>query len=135
MAIQIKSSDQTMMSDINVTPLVDVMLVLLIVFIVTTPLMLQDVPVRLPHTSANLPSSRVSSVRLSVDGSGNIHLDAQAVGPEQLQAKLRALRERNPELNVRLMADERVSYGRVAKVMGVVQQAGIAKLSVVTVRG
>ena len=132
MAIQIKSSEQAMMSDINVTPLVDVMLVLLIVFIVTAPLLMQAVPVKLPQTAASAPLTPAKQVQLSIDSAGKIYLDTQAVEPEQLSARLQALRKRDPELNVQLMADERIPYGQVAKVMGMVQQAGIAKLSFVT---
>ena len=132
MAIQIKSSEQAMMSDINVTPLVDVMLVLLIVFIVTAPLLMQAVPVKLPQTAASAPLTPAKQVQLSIDSAGKIYLDTQAVEPEQLSARLQALRKRDPELNVQLMADERIPYGQVAKVMGIVQQAGIAKLSFVT---
>jgi len=134
MAIQIKSSEQTMMSDINVTPLVDVMLVLLIVFMVTAPLLMQAVPVTLPRTSANAPLTPAKLVQLSIDSAGKVYLDTQAVAPEQLKARLQELRQRDPELNVQLMADERIPYGQVAKVMGIAQQAGIAKLSFVTVR-
>lgn len=132
MAIQIKSSEQAMMSDINVTPLVDVMLVLLIVFIVTAPLLMQAVPVKLPQSSASAPVTPAKKVQLSIDSAGQIYLDSQAVEREQLKSRLQALRSRDPELNVQLMADERIPYGQVAKLMGVVQQAGIAKLSFVT---
>ena len=132
MAIQIKASEQAMMSDINVTPLVDVMLVLLIVFIVTAPLLMQAVPVKLPQTTASAPLTPAKQVQLSIDSAGKIYLDTQPVEPEQLRDRLQALRKRDPELNVQLMADERIPYGQVAKVMGIVQQAGIAKLSFVT---
>ncbi len=134
MAIQIKSSEQTMMSEINVTPLVDVMLVLLIVFMVTAPLLMQAVPVKLPQTSANAPLTPAKMVQLSIDSAGKVYLDTQVVDPEQLKTRLRELRQRDPELNVQLMADETIPYGQVAKLMGIAQQAGIAKLSFVTVR-
>lgn len=133
MAIQIKSSEQAMMSEINVTPLVDVMLVLLIVFMVTAPLLIQAVPVTLPQTSASVPLPPARQIQLSIDSSGKIYLDTGVVEREQLKARLQALRNRDPELNVQLMADERIPYGQVAKVMGIVQQAGITKLSFVTV--
>ncbi len=134
MAIQIKSSEQSMMSEINVTPLVDVMLVLLIVFMVTAPILMQAIPVKLPQTTATAPSTPAKLVQLSIDSAGKIYLDTQSVAPEQLKVRLQELRNRDPELNVQLMADERIPYGQVAKVMGIVQQAGIAKLSFVTVR-
>ena len=132
MAIQIKSSEQAMMSDINVTPLVDVMLVLLIVFMVTAPLLMQAVPVKLPQTSSSVPLTPAKQIQLSMDSTGKIYLDTGVVEREQLKARLQALRKRDPDLSVQLMADERLPYGQVAKVMGMVQQAGIAKLSFVT---
>ncbi len=134
MAIQIKSSEQTMMSEINVTPLVDVMLVLLIVFMVTAPLLMQAVPVKLPQTTATAPLTPAKLVQLSIDSAGKVYLDTQAVEPEQLKNRLQALRQRDPEVNLQLMADESIPYGQVAKIMGIAQQAGIAKLSFVTVR-
>lgn len=134
MSIQIKSSEQAMMSDINVTPLVDVMLVLLIIFIVTAPLLTQAVSVKLPQTSANVPITPAKQVQLSIDSTGTIYLDTQTVELGSLKIRLEVLRQGDPELNVQLMADESIPYGKVAKVMGVVQQAGIAKLSFVTVR-
>ncbi len=133
MAVQIKSSEQTMMADINVTPLVDVMLVLLIVFIVTAPLLMQAVPIKLPKTAAHAPPNPAKPVQVSVDSGGVIYLDARRIEREQLKATLQTLRGANPELNVQLAADEQVPYGDVAKVMGIVQQAGIAKLSFITV--
>ena len=70
---------------------------------------------------------------MSIDSSGKIYLDTGVVEREQLKARLQALHKLDPELNVQLMADERIPYGQVAKVMGIVQQAGITKLSFVTV--
>lgn len=72
MTIQIKSSEHTMMSDINVTPLVDVMLVLLIVFIVTAPLLIQAVPVNLPKTAASAAAQPAKKIQFSIDSGGNI---------------------------------------------------------------
>ncbi len=118
----------------NGSPLVDVMLVLLIVLMVTAPILMQAVPVNLPKTSANAPSTPAKMVQLSIDSSGKVYLDTQVVVPEQLKSRLQALRNRDPELNVQLMANEIIPYGQVAKFMGIVQQAGIAKLSFVTVR-
>ena len=123
----------TPISEINVTPLVDVMLVLLIVFMVTAPLLIQAVPVTLPQTSASVPPAPSKQIQLSIDSAGKIYLDTGVVEREQLKARLQALRKLEPELNVQLMADERIPYGQVAKVMGIVQQAGITKLSFVTV--
>ena len=118
MAIQIKSSEQAMMSEINVTPLVDVMLVLLIVFMVTAPLLIQAVPVTLPQTSASVPPAPAKQIQLSIDSSGKIYLDTGVVEREQLKARLQALRKLDPELNVQLMADERIPYVHFQRLHG-----------------
>lgn len=122
-----------MMADINVTPLVDVMLVLLIVFIVTAPLLIQAVPVKLPKTAASAAAQPTKRIQLSIDSGGNIYLDSTRVDSVTLKHDLAARAKVNPELNVELKADERVAYGVVARTMGIVQQAGISKLSFITV--
>lgn len=133
MTIQIKTSDHAMMSDINVTPLVDVMLVLLIVFIVTAPLMIQAVPVKLPKTAATAAAQPTQRIQLSIDSGGRLYVDDAPVDAAALKQDLAARTKLNPELNVELRADERVAYGVVARAMGIVQQAGISKLSFITV--
>jgi biopolymer transport protein ExbD len=126
-----QNSDHTAMSEINVTPLVDVMLVLLIVFMVTAPLLMQAVPVELPKTA---PATRVSAARnisLSINRHGEIFLDRSPVPLESLEAQLG--RTHTPgEINLLVQADAKVDFGRVAEVMAAVQRAGISRLSVVT---
>jgi biopolymer transport protein TolR len=126
-------SEQSAMSEINVTPLVDVMLVLLIVFIVTAPLLMQAVQVKLPKTAAVNPVKNARTVQLSVNAEGSVFIDQRLVHFDILEVELKKLLVQNPELSVQLHADERVRYGRIAQVMAAVQRAGIVKLGFVTV--
>lgn len=131
MAIKTNSTDQSMMAEINVTPLVDVMLVLLIIFIVTAPLLMQGIPLNLPTASAptlNPPKQ----IQVSIDNNQQLYLNNASLGRAQLKARLQALHNNSPELTVQLRVDERVQYGEVAKTMATIQQAGISKLVFVT---
>jgi biopolymer transport protein ExbD len=126
-------SEQAAMSEINVTPLVDVMLVLLIVFIVTAPLLMQAVQVKLPKTEAVNPVTQARTVQLSVNAEGSVFVDQRAIHLDVLEKELKTLLAQSPELSVQLHADEAVRYGRVAQVMAATQRAGIVKLGFVTV--
>ncbi len=132
MALQTNSSHD-MMSEINVTPLVDVMLVLLVVFIVTAPLLMQAVPLALPKTAQTSPVQKTENLSLSVNREGNVFLDTRAIAVADLETALAARLRAQPEINVLIQADEAVYFGRVAELMAIVQRAGIARLSVVTV--
>ncbi|OJZ18123.1 MAG: biopolymer transporter ExbD [Thiobacillus sp. 65-29] len=133
MALHI-TSKQSAMSEINVTPLVDVMLVLLIVFIVTAPLLMQAVPVDLPKTAQVAPLKKSRTVQLSVDAQGAVYIDQRAIHFDALENELATLRETGDDLSVQLHADANVRYGRVAQVMAAANRAGIAKLGFVTVQ-
>jgi biopolymer transport protein ExbD len=133
MALHI-ASKQSAMSEINVTPLVDVMLVLLIVFIVTAPLLMQAVPVDLPKTAQVAPLKKTHTVQLSVDAQGTVHIDQRAIHFDALESEMKALVGGGAEISVQLHADENVRYGRVAQVMAAVNRAGITKLGFVTVQ-
>ncbi len=126
-------TEQAAMSEINVTPLVDVMLVLLIVFIVTAPLLMQAVQVKLPTTAKLEPPKDARTVQLSVNAEGTVYIDQRVIHFDILEDELKKLLAQNPELNVQIHADESVRYGRVAQVMAAVQRAGISKLGFVTV--
>lgn len=131
MAILSGNNDNAMMSEINVTPLVDVMLVLLTVFIVTAPLLMNAVPVKLPKASASPAVSQLKTARISITQSGDLYYDASQLTQTQLEAKL--LKEgQNKELSLEIHADEKVEYGRVAQVMAAIQRAGISRFSFVT---
>lgn len=127
-----QSSGQEAMSEINVTPLVDVMLVLLVVFIVTAPLLTQSVQVKLPKTVTTSPAPQDHLATVSINGAGEFFLNSEKVTIEALGQKLAELLARNRELRVQLNADTGVNYGKVAQAMAVVQRAGIASLSFLT---
>jgi biopolymer transport protein ExbD len=122
-------SNQEAMSEINVTPLVDVMLVLLVIFIVTAPLLTQSVKVNLPKTVATSPSPQDHLTTISIDAVGEVYLNKEKQALDSLGPKLAELLARDPELTVQFNADDKVNYGRVAETMAIVQKAGIGKLS------
>jgi biopolymer transport protein ExbD len=126
------SSNREAMSEINVTPLVDVMLVLLVVFIVTAPLLTQAVKVDLPKTAKTDPAPDKHLATVSIDAQGRISLDEQAQPLEALEAELKKRQSADPELTVQFQADQAVPYGRVAEAMAVAHKAGIGKLAFMT---
>jgi biopolymer transport protein TolR len=120
------------LADINVTPLVDVMLVLLIVFMVTAPLLTTGVTVDLPQArTAPLPGQD-EPVVLTIKADGSLWLQESAITLQELGPRLVAVRERNPELRVFVRGDKAVDYGRVMAVVGTLNQAGIAKVALLT---
>lgn len=136
-----RTPGQTPMSDINVTPLVDVMMVLLVIFIITAPLMVSSLKLDLPKTEgAQASSAPLRFVKLSIDAQGAVFLDDKAITLNDLQRSLnaqaaQALAMDHGELpEVQLRADARVPYGRVVEVMGLAQQAGMNRIGFVTER-
>ncbi|NOT84464.1 MAG: biopolymer transporter ExbD [Methylococcaceae bacterium] len=135
MSLQMPNDDEGgEMSDINVTPLVDVMLVLLVVFIVTAPLLTQVVRVKLPKTEETEPAPDKHVTILSVTALGEAQLDDKPVPLAALEDELKTLQEHDPELNVQLQADKAAVFESVAKVMASAQRSGVGKLSFVTVQ-
>lgn len=132
MAFKTDSGDRDAMSEINVTPLVDVMLVLLVVFIVTAPLLNQAVKVNLPKTEKTEAASDQHLAALSIDAQGQISLDQQPQPLEALGTTLSTRLQADPELRVQIQADQDVRYGKVAEAMAVVHKAGIVKLEFMT---
>ncbi len=132
MAIHASGETDEVVSDINVTPLVDVMLVLLVVFIVTAPLLTNAVKINLPQTNANAPLEMAKAVTISVDAAGQVYVDRAEVGLGGLSDELKSRRAGHPDLAVHLSADGAANYGLVAKVMSEVDRAGVTKLSVLT---
>ncbi len=120
------------MSEINVTPLVDVMLVLLVVFIVTAPLLTQAIHVNLPKTAETAPPEEKEAVYISVDATGKIFMDKAEIAIEAFENELITRKAADPEIALNLNADDAVQYGTVAKVMASIERSGITKLAVLT---
>ncbi|MDD3883316.1 MAG: biopolymer transporter ExbD [Gallionella sp.] len=120
------------MSEINVTPLVDVMLVLLVVFIITAPLLSpQSLKISLPKTDAVQQIDKLQKVSLEVDAKGNIALDQAHISDEVL-AEILQQRAADPQFQLQIEADQEVAYGRVAELMALAQRSGVTKLTFVT---
>ncbi|WP_421849452.1 ExbD/TolR family protein [Novosphingobium sp.] len=123
------------MSEINVTPLVDVMLVLLIIFMVTAPMLTAGVPIDLPDSRAEALKTEQKTITVSMDGEGRIFLDDQELAPGELSDRLAGLATAGPGGKpplVTLRADRRLDYGRVVGVMGALNAAGFKSISLVT---
>lgn len=120
------------MSEINVTPFVDVMLVLLIIFMVTAPMMVQGIDVSLPETNAGPMPTDDKPLVVSIDAKGQVFIDSHAVEFDFLKQKLGDLLLDKTDKTVYLKADKNVPYGNVVKVMGEIKRAGIVKLGMVT---
>ncbi|MCX7094603.1 MAG: biopolymer transporter ExbD [Methylobacter sp.] len=127
--------DDDVMGEINVTPLVDVMLVLLVVFIVTAPLLTQAVHVNLPKTAETAPPEEKEAVYISVDAKGKVFIDKTEIALDAFENELLTRKAADPEIALNLNADDAVQYGTVAKVMSSIERSGITKLSVLTVPG
>ncbi|KTC14219.1 MULTISPECIES: ExbD/TolR family protein [Pseudomonas syringae group] len=133
MAFSTQDSDEVL-SEINVTPLVDVMLVLLVVFIVTAPLLTNSIPINLPKTESVAPVEQKDPLVVSIDGQGKLFINKDEIQPDLLETNLKAAREKAPDVRVQLQADDGVNYGEVARAMASIERAGITKLSVITAR-
>ena len=132
MAFSSSNDDDGVLSEINITPLVDVMLVLLVAFIVTAPLLNNAVHVNLPKTAATQPPDQQKPTTVSVDAQGKVYVDKQEFAISALEGELKSRQTANPDLALHLSSDEAVNYGQVAKVMAIIERAGITKLAVLT---
>jgi biopolymer transport protein ExbD len=133
MAFSTQDSDEVL-SEINVTPLVDVMLVLLVVFIVTAPLLTNSIPINLPKTEAVAPADQKDPLVVSIDSEGQLFINKDQIQPEQLEGSLIEAKAKDADIKVQLQADDQVGYGTVAKAMASIERAGITKLAVITAR-
>jgi biopolymer transport protein TolR len=120
------------MAEINVTPMVDVMLVLLIIFMVTAPLLVAGVPVDLPDSKAGALDQEVKPVQISLDASGAIFVDDEPVSAAGLSGRLTRIA---PDTRIFLRADRGLDYGRVMQVMGEINAAGLRKVALVSTQG
>jgi len=133
MAFKPQSEDESAMSEINVTPLVDVMLVLVIILLVTAPLLTQSVHVTLPKTVETTADIDDQPLQLGIDAQGAITINKNPIADlAALEIALKAELAKNQEIGVHIYADQAVVYAKVAEVMATVQHAGIVKLAFVT---
>jgi biopolymer transport protein TolR len=117
------------LAEINVTPLVDVMLVLLIIFMVTAPLMTSGVPVDLPKTNAQPINNDSEPLTVSMNAEGKIFLQDQEVTFDELVPKLQAISKNNPERRIFVRGDKDIAYGKIMQVMGTITQGGFTKVA------
>ncbi|MBN9342502.1 MAG: biopolymer transporter ExbD [Comamonadaceae bacterium SCN 68-20] len=120
------------MSEINVTPLVDVMLVLVVIFILTAPLLASSIQLELPRAQGGAPGAPVQALTLVVDRTGQAFIDDRPVAPQALEARLAEVAAARPDTEIQLRADAAVPYGRVAAIMGAAHAAGLQRIGFVT---
>jgi len=132
MAFGTQDDTDEVMNEINMTPLVDVMLVLLIIFIITVPVMKHSVNVDLPRASNQPELVKPETVRLSVAADGAYFLNGMPVDDAQLEATLKAEAAKEPQPNLHIRGDKAVRYERVAQAMATAQRAGVRKIGFVT---
>ncbi len=122
-------------SEINMTPLVDVMLVLLIIFIITMPVLTQSVELDLPRAQTEAHELKAETVTLSVTEAGTLHWNDEAIAPDSLEARLQAAAAQKPQPEVHIRGDRQVAYEHVITAIAAAQRAGIQKLGFVTEPG
>jgi biopolymer transport protein TolR len=130
-----RSSGPQPMSDINMTPLIDVMLVLLVIFIITAPLLASSIRLDLPQTPAASASNAAAALMLTVDKSGQAFLNDKPVSAAELAAALASASAIDPDTELQLRADAAVPYGRVVQIMGIAQKAGLGRIGFVAEPG
>ncbi|MBL4776016.1 MAG: protein TolR [Mariprofundus sp.] len=126
------SQDTEPMGEINVTPLVDVMLVLLIIFMITAPLLTQGVNVDLPETESSALQQNIEPLVITIQANGKIYMQKHAIDLKQLVPRIQAMRKQKPGLPVFIRGDAKTPYGRIASVMSSLESAGIKKIGLVT---
>ena len=132
MAFGTQDEPDEVMNEINMTPLVDVMLVLLIIFIITVPVMKHSVNVDLPQASNQPEDIKPETVRLSVDASGQYHWNEALLSDDELTPRLQAEAAKEPQPELHIRGDKAVRYERVAQAMAAAQRAGVRKIGFVT---
>jgi biopolymer transport protein TolR len=126
------SDSDRLISDINVTPFVDVMLVLLVIFMVTAPMMMQGVDVALPETTSQPLAAKKENLVITINNQNQIFINNHQLGIDFLQDKLKKILEGRDKREVYLRADKEISYGFVVRVMAEIKAAGVDKLGMVT---
>jgi biopolymer transport protein TolR len=126
-----RTSGTQPMSDINMTPLIDVMLVLVVIFIITAPLLASSIKLDLPKTDAAKAGDAPKSVTVVMDAAGQTYLKDQPLTLDELTRQLTLSAQANPQTEVMLRADQSVPYGRIVEVMGAAQKAGLNRIGFV----
>jgi len=134
MAFELDNDDEVM-SEINMTPLVDVMLVLLIIFIITVPVINHAVPLKLPEASSAKEELKPQNIQLAIDGDGKVFWNREPVTLETLEARLSATASQTPPPALHLSADKATTYDIIAQVMSAASRAGVSNLAFVTAPG
>ena len=132
MAFGTQDEADEVMNEINMTPLVDVMLVLLIIFIITVPVMKHSINVDLPQASTQPQTIKPETIRLSVDAQGAYYWNNARVQDSDLSGMLQAEARKNPQPDLHIRGDKAVRYERVAQVMAAAQRAGLRKIGFIT---
>ncbi len=120
------------MAEINVTPMVDVMLVLLIIFMVTSPMLVAGITVDLPETSASPVSGQDEPLSITVDAKGNIYIQDNQIKSSELVPKLTAITGEKRDTRIFVRGDKKINYGKVMEVVGAINAAGFTKVALIT---
>jgi biopolymer transport protein ExbD len=132
MAFGTQDDTDEVMNEINMTPLVDVMLVLLIVFIITVPVMQHSVNVDLPRATSSPQDAKPETIRLSVDAQGRYYWNEQPIADADLQPRLQAAAQREPQPELHLRGDKEARYERVAQALAAAQRSGLHRIGFIT---
>jgi biopolymer transport protein ExbD len=132
MAFGTQDDTDDVMNEINMTPLVDVMLVLLIIFIITVPVMQHSVNIDLPRATSQPPDIKPETLRLSVDAAGSYFINDVKIADEELASRLKVAAAQSPQPELHIQGDKSVRYERVAQAMAAAQQAGLRKIGFIT---
>ena len=127
-----RSAGSQPMSDINMTPLIDVMLVLLVIFMVTAPLMSSSLKLELPRSDAAQPSDEPKFIAVAIDSAGDLFIGDEKLSPDAFGARIADAARGAPDLEVQLRADRRTPYGQVAELIGRIQKVGLNRIAFVT---
>ena len=119
-------------SEINVTPFVDVMLVLLIIFMVTAPLLTAGIKINLPESASVLKNEKNDPVTVSMNSKGEIYIQKKKISPNDLIKKLIALRGQNKDLKIYIKGDKNLNYGKIMDLMSFINKSGFKKVALVT---
>ena len=132
MAFGTQDDTDDVMNEINMTPMVDIMLVLLIIFIITVPVMKHSVNIDLPRANNEAQNIKPETIRLSVDAQGTYFLNESPITDADLAPRLKAAAAQNPQPDLHIRGDKNVRYERVAQAMAAAQQAGLHKIGFIT---